>query len=141
VEISQALAIPSRQLVQLRGDVPQAPSITIQPAGQTLGEGRKATLFVQASFPPKTSYQWVAEWRIRSIRHKSNPLPAGNFIRPGGEYSVVASNAFGSVTSEVAQVVVTPQSVVLGGTDLNYFNGSGADGPVFVLSFCRTARC
>jgi uncharacterized delta-60 repeat protein len=52
-------------------------------------------------------------------------------VEDTGDYSVVASNAFGSVTSEVARVTVPQQILFPGSTDIRFFNGAGVDGRVF----------
>ena len=88
------------------------PAITTQPASQSVTAGSNVTFSVAASGNP-TGYQWsfagTAISGATSATLALNSVQAGN----AGSYSVVVSNAFGSVTSSAATltvmaVVVTP---------------------------------
>lgn len=118
-------------LVQLHGDAPQPPAITTQPAAQTVEEGRRTTLFVEATFPPQASYQWLFNGTaIQDATNQNLSLPDIS-LSQAGDYSVIVSNALGSVTSEIAHVTVTSQLVFPGATDISFFNGPGVNGRVF----------
>lgn len=82
------------------------PQILTQPAGKLLRVGTSTTLSVVADGTPPLSYQW---------RFNGQPLPntAGAAIAldnlqssDSGNYSIVVSNASGSVTSQLARLTV-----------------------------------
>lgn len=84
------------------------PSITVQPFGLAVQEGQGATLAVAASGSGPLSYQWL---------HDGQPVPGATqpaLVFPSvdafyaGRYTVTVSNAAGSVSSDVATLVVTP---------------------------------
>lgn len=86
------------------------PTITTQPRGKSLNEGKKLRLFVRAKGPGPLQYQW---------RFNDSPIPDADesvFVLPGvapgdgGNYSVVVSNSGGAVTSAVATVVIRAAS-------------------------------
>jgi hypothetical protein len=90
-----------------------APVITSQPANVTLLAGGSSTLIVNATGQPAPSYQW---------RHNEVDLPGANssvltFLNiaahQAGDYTVIASNFFGVVTSRVAVVTVNVQAPVI----------------------------
>jgi hypothetical protein len=91
----------------ITGDAPAvAPTITRQPASQTVGAGTNATFTVTATGTPAPAFQW---WRngqpIAGATAATLPLPA---VQAGdaGTYSVVVTNAGGSVTSSAATLTV-----------------------------------
>ncbi|MGD1030700.1 MAG: immunoglobulin domain-containing protein [Opitutaceae bacterium] len=83
-----------------------APSITSQPAGETIAYGGNASLGVSAAGSPNLSYQWyfngtaipyqTSEWYDISSATSAN----------AGSYTVTVSNGLGSVTSNAAIVTV-----------------------------------
>jgi uncharacterized repeat protein (TIGR03803 family) len=82
------------------------PVIATQPANQFLGSGTTATFSVSASGTAPFVYQWLFDGAaISNATSKtlslSNPQPA-----QWGYYSVIVSNAAGSVTSQVAELKV-----------------------------------
>jgi hypothetical protein len=89
----------------LNGWVPQlAPNIVTNPVGQTVSAGGNITLVSYATGIPDPAYQWLKN---------GTPIPGANAAvynipsamrTNAGSYSVVASNATGSVTSAVAVV-------------------------------------
>jgi uncharacterized repeat protein (TIGR03803 family) len=85
---------------------PSAPIITIQPQSQTLQTGTKVTFSVVASGLPSPSYQW--RFNGQNLAGKiaaSLSLTNVQFANAGG-YSVIVTNAYGSVTSAIAQLTV-----------------------------------
>jgi len=85
------------------------PTITVQPFGLAMVEGQGATLAVAANGSGPLSYQWL---------HDGQPVPGATqaaLVFPAidtfyaGRYTVTVSNAAGSVSSDVATLVVTPQ--------------------------------
>ena len=88
--------------------VPAPPVITVQPVSKTIGAGETLSLNVTATSESPLTYQW---------RHSSTNLPRAtnqflDLYQPpaerAGDFTVVVSNPFGSVTSQVATVTVRP---------------------------------
>jgi hypothetical protein len=87
---------------------PVPPSITQQPASQTVVEGGYATLIVGANGTKPLSYQWLFE---------GSPIPGAqtNFLNltnitmaQAGNYSVLVTNIAGSTNSNDALIQVAP---------------------------------
>ena len=92
---------------------PAAPTITTQPSGLTVNAGASATFTVVATGSP--GYQWQRDGKdisgATAASYTLNPAsPANN----GDSYTVVATNAGGSVTSAAAALRVTGVSVLAG---------------------------
>ena len=87
--------------------VPVAPSVTSQPASQTITAGQSATFTVAASGEAPVSYQWqkngAAIGGATSATYSSaSALPSDS----GSRFAVVVSNSAGSVTSSAATLTV-----------------------------------
>lgn len=97
----------------LTGDVPPAtnpPVITAGPLGQTNAAGVSVTFSVTATGGGALNYQWrFADTNLSGAT--TNPFVLPN-AQPGdsGGYAVVVTNAFGSVTSSVAMLLITNAS-------------------------------
>ncbi|MEN9574263.1 MAG: hypothetical protein RL514_2118 [Verrucomicrobiota bacterium] len=88
------------------------PAIVVQPVSQTLPAGATLNLSVTATGSPTLTYQW---------RLNGTPIPGGTgpFLSlfnvqesAEGNYTVVVSNPYGTVTSQIAVVTVqTPPSI------------------------------
>ncbi|MBI2513888.1 MAG: putative Ig domain-containing protein [Opitutae bacterium] len=85
---------------------PTAPSISAQPASQTKNVGESVTFTVTASGTPSPTYQWKKGSSdidgATSSSYTINPLTLGD----AADYTVVVTNAGGSVTSDVATLTV-----------------------------------
>src|SRR5258708_39906004 len=83
------------------------PVITTQPASQSVTAGSNVTFAVAASGDP-TGYQW--SFAGTTISGATSATLAFNSVQAAsaGSYSVVVSNAFGSVPSSAATLTVTP---------------------------------
>lgn len=79
-----------------------APTITTQPASQTIASGATATLSVVATGSGTLAYQWLLDGSVVSGATSAS-LTTGT----AGSYTVVVSNDAGSVTSEAAEITVT----------------------------------
>ncbi len=83
-----------------------SPSISVQPVGQGVAAGTSATLSVTASGAAPLSYQWWdsagAILAATNASYMLNPAQTNN----SDNYFVVVTNAYGSVTSSVAALVV-----------------------------------
>ncbi len=86
--------------------VPLAPVITTQPANQTVTVGTAVTFTVVASGSPAPAYQWRKDnVSINGATSASYGI-ASAAATDAGSYTVVATNASGSVTSNAATLAV-----------------------------------
>ncbi len=83
------------------------PRITTQPAGRSLASGQSLALNVVATGTGPLTYQWYFNGLIGIVGANSSSLLLTN-TTPGisGDYTVVVSNAGGSVTSAAAHVTI-----------------------------------
>jgi len=89
----------------------QAPTITTQPANQTVTVGQTATFTVTATGSAPLSYQWQkGTTDISGATSASYTTPATVVGDSGSTYRVVVSNSAGSVTSNSATLTVTAQA-------------------------------
>jgi hypothetical protein len=125
------------------GSVPmsviESPTITTQPAANTsLTSGGSVYLTVTAMGLAPLSYQWTL-WGT-NLPGNTNYFLSLNNILPTqqGNYQVIVANAFGSVTSTVAQVTVlvpptitsqSPSTNVAAGQSLNLFVNAAGSSP------------
>jgi len=88
---------------------PAAPSITTQPANQTVTAGQTATFAVVASGTAPLSYQWQKSGaNIGGATTASYTTPAMATSDSGSTFAVAVSNAVGTVTSAAAMLKVNP---------------------------------
>jgi hypothetical protein len=86
---------------------PVAPSITGQPASQTITAGQTATFSVTASGTAPLSYQWQKNGAaIGGATSSSYTTPAEIMADNGAQFSVVVSNSAGTATSNNAVLTV-----------------------------------
>ncbi|MGA3284415.1 MAG: immunoglobulin domain-containing protein [Verrucomicrobiota bacterium] len=95
------------------------PTITTQPQSQTAGEGTIATFSVAASGAAPLSYQW--QFNNVNIPGATNVTytVASVIAANAGNYTVVASNSYGSATSSTA--VLTVNMVTKNSTGLDFW--------------------
>src|SRR6266513_1003477 len=92
--------------------VPVAPTITTQPASQMVSAGQTATFTVTAAGTAPLSYQWQRNGTaIGGATAASYTTPATVTSDSGAQFTVVVSNAVGSVTSNAAALTVTSAPV------------------------------
>src|SRR5205807_550752 len=85
-----------------------APTITTQPASQTVSTGQRATFTVTATGTAPLSYQWQKNGTvIGAATTASYTTPATTASDNGDQFTVVVSNAAGSVTSTSAALTVS----------------------------------
>lgn len=90
---------------------PMAPSITAEPANQTVTAGQTATFNVTASGTAPLSYQWQLNAAdIPGATAASYTTPVTTTANSGEMFRVVVSNSAGSVTSNSAMLTVNPGS-------------------------------
>lgn len=88
--------------------VPAAPTISSQPASQSVAVGQTATFSVTAAGTAPLSYQWQKNnVNIASATSSSYATPATASSDNGSTFRVVVSNAAGNVTSNSATLTVT----------------------------------
>lgn len=108
-----------------------APSITTQPANQTVTAGQSATFRVVASGTAPLSYQWLKNGTaISGASAASYSTPVTTTADSGAKFWVTVSNAAGSVTSAQATLTVNPSSALpllrASGVNPRYFSdGTG----------------
>ena len=86
---------------------PVAPSITTQPTSQTVTAGQTASFSVAATGTAPLSYQWKKNGTaISGATSSSYTTPATTNSDNGAQFTVLVSNAAGSVTSNGATLTV-----------------------------------
>ncbi len=90
---------------------PGFPAITSQPQSQTVGVGSNATFTATAIGAAPLAYQWRRGAAPISGATTSSYTLSNVQLSDAGNYTVVVTNAYGSVTSAVAMLTVTPATV------------------------------
>jgi len=91
---------------------PVAPTISAQPANQTVAVGETATFSVAANGSAPLSYQWQKNGaNISGATAPSYTTPATVSGDNGAKFDVVVSNASGSITSTIATLTVSAAEV------------------------------
>lgn len=100
VGLTKADAVSSTRMAQ-------APSITMQPAGETVTIGQAASFFVTASGSGPLSFQWRKNGAaISGATSAGFAIPATAMSDNGVQFSVVVTNSAGIVTSNAATLTV-----------------------------------
>jgi glucose/arabinose dehydrogenase len=95
---------------RIRSTASEAPSITTQPASQTVAAGQSVTFSVGATGTQPLAYQWQrGTTNIAGATSASYTFTA-QAADNGATFRVIVSNAFGSVTSNAATLTVTQNS-------------------------------
>ena len=90
-----------------------APTITSQPANQSVTAGQTATFSITAAGTAPLSYRWQkGTTTISGATSASYTTAATTTSDSGSKFSVVVSDSAGSVTSNAALLTVTPASPV-----------------------------
>jgi len=111
VAINNAAGNATSNVAVLTVNVP--PSITAQPASQTVTVGQTATFLVTASGTAPLSYQWQRNGAtITGATSASYTTPVTCTLDKGAQFTVVVSNSAGSVTSNAATLTVNGSTVV-----------------------------
>lgn len=110
VDAQGALLVTSGTTVR-KGWLATGPVITVQPQSQTAVSGSNVTFTVTADSNPAPTYQWYSgSTAINGATGSSLSLP-GVRASDAGDYTVVVTNALGSVTSSKAALTVTAAPV------------------------------
>src|SRR5205814_2164627 len=89
-----------------------APTISTQPANQTVTAGQTVTFTVVASGTAPLSYQWQKNGaNITGATSASYTTPATTTADSGAAFVVVVSNTAGTATSNAATLTVNPAPV------------------------------
>jgi hypothetical protein len=108
---------------------PTAPQITTQPANQTVSVGQTATFSVVATGSAPLQYQWrKGGSAIAGATVSSYTTPATVIGDNGSSFTVVVSNATGSITSNAATLTVTAAA------------GAGTDVVTYKYDVMRTGQ-
>ena len=93
-------------------DSSQAPSISLQPASQTVAAGQTAIFSVTASGSPPLTYQWRRNGTsITGATSASYTTPATTTSDNDAQFTVTVTGTVGNVTSNQATLTVTAAAV------------------------------
>ncbi|MCX8518351.1 MAG: immunoglobulin domain-containing protein, partial [Rhodoferax sp.] len=93
-------------------NTPIAPTITTQPAAQTVTSGQTASFSVAATGTGPLTYQWKKNGTdVTGATSSTYTTPATSSADNGASYSVSVSNSAGTVTSSSATLAVTAAPV------------------------------
>ena len=89
-------------------DTPAAPSITTQPANQSVVAGSSATFTVTATGSAPLTYQWKKNGNnMDGATSSTYTLPATSIEDSGAVFAVVVSNSAGKASSNTATLTVS----------------------------------
>ena len=109
---NSAGSVTSNAAILTVNPAPVAPSITTQPAGQTVTAGQTATFWVTATGTAPLGYQWQKNGAaISGATSSSYTTPAETTSDTGAQFTVVVSNSAGSLTSSAATLTVNPAPI------------------------------
>jgi sugar lactone lactonase YvrE len=94
-----------------KGQVAGPPTIATQPVSQTVAPGANAQFSVSAAAVPAPTYQWYFNGSIFNGATTDALSFANAHSTDAGDYTVVVSNALGSVTSAKATLTVSTAPV------------------------------
>lgn len=100
------LSVTSSPLVTLTVVFP--PRITQEPASQFAEVGDTIAINVSATGTPPLSYQWQLNGQSLAGQTRSNLTWISVQLSNAGTYSVVITNSYGSITRQVATLMVVP---------------------------------
>jgi len=90
------------------------PGVTQQPSNQIVVQGQNATFTVSAGGDAPLSYQWRFNGTPLSASSTSSYTVSAATAANAGNYDAVVSNAYGAVTSAVAQLTVLIPTTITG---------------------------
>lgn len=121
--------ITSSQATLTVSSVPVAPTISTQPANQTVTAGQTATFSVVASGTAPLTYQWQKNGAaITSATAASYTTPVTTTADSGELFRVVVSNSAGNITSNSATLTVNPGTSNSTVDVITYHYDNGRDG-------------
>jgi uncharacterized protein YjbI with pentapeptide repeats len=90
---------------------PNPPAITLQPTNQTVVVGGTATFTVTATGTPPLNYQWNLNGTNLSRATNTSLMLTNVQLNQAGNYTVLVTNAYGSILSSNAVLTVMPPPV------------------------------
>jgi glucose/arabinose dehydrogenase len=122
------LSIGSAGVFKVQFSATTAPSITTQPANQTVAQGQPATFMVAASGSTPLSYQWQRnQVNISGANASSYMIASAALADNGAKFRCVVTNALGNATSNEATLTVTaPPSITTQPSNLTVAQGQPA---------------
>ena len=137
VAISNAAGTVTSNAAILTVNVP--PSITAQPASQTVTTGQTATFSVTASGTAPLNYQWQKNGTaISGATSSTYTTPSTTISDNGAQFTVTVSNSLGTMSSNAATLTVTtPGQLSSSASSLLFGNvnvGSSSTQPVTVTN-------
>ncbi len=115
-----------------------APSISAQPASQTVIAGQTATFTVSATGTAPLTYQWnLGGSPISSATSSSYTTPATTMANSGSKFTVTVSNGAGKATSNAATLTVSAATFTLSAsqTTLNFSSVNIGSNSALPVSF------
>lgn len=109
---------------------PVAPRISTQPVSITVMSGSNATFGVAATGTAPLHYQWQKGGVVVAGATNATLSLAAAIARDAGNYTVVVTNQFGSVTSSVATLTVTNRFIPLKGNYTGLFYPNAPEPPL-----------
>ncbi len=132
-------SVSSSAAVLTVNGAPVAPSITTQPAGQTVTAGQTAAFSVVAMGTAPLSYQWRKNGTaISGATAATYTTPVTTTTDNGAQFSVVVSNPAGSVTSSAANLTVNAATAQLTGSPSSLSMGNVIVGSTSTLAVTLT---
>lgn len=116
-----------------KGRLAAAPSITTQPQSQSVATGGSVTFSVVASGAPDPTYQWFLNGSPFSGATASTLSFSNARSSDAGDYTVVITNALGSVTSTKATLTVNAPAPPPSSGGAGSGGGGGAPSPGFLV--------
>jgi hypothetical protein len=98
---------PEPIVFTISGGAASVPAFTLQPTGQSVVAGATVTLSVTATGSPTPTFQWRRNGTPLAGATASTLTLTNVQAADAGDYTVVATNSAGSVTSSAATVAVT----------------------------------
>jgi hypothetical protein len=141
VAITNSVGSITSNAATLTVNVP--PSITAQPASQTVIAGQTATFSVRASGTAPLAYQWnMNGTAISGATSVSYATPATTTANSGTTFTVTVSNAAGNVTSNLATLTVNAATFLLDAnpTSLNFVNVNVGSNAVLPVTFTNSGN-
>jgi hypothetical protein len=120
-----------------------APSITTQPASQTVTAGQTAAFTVTATSTTTVTYQWNKNGTaIGGATAASYATPATTIADSGAQFTVTVTNAVGSITSNAATLTVNAATYLLNAntTSLSFANVSLGSNSVLGVTFTNAGN-
>ncbi|HYL82938.1 MAG TPA: immunoglobulin domain-containing protein [Candidatus Angelobacter sp.] len=106
---NSAGSVTSNQVTLTVSAASAAPTITTQPANQTVTAGQTATFTVTASGTAPLAYQWqMNATDIINATAASYTTPVTTTANSGEQFRVMVSNSAGNITSNTATLTVNP---------------------------------